>query len=95
MIFIDTPGMHIKSEKTMNRILNKSAQGIIEDSDIILFVLQRLSLDQQDKLILEKLDNINSKIICVINKVDQVEDKTSYFLLSQDYPKNIHLKKFI
>ena len=38
MIFIDTPGLHIKSEKTMNRLLNKSAQGIIEDSDIVLFI---------------------------------------------------------
>ena len=89
MIFIDTPGMHIKSEKTMNKILNKSAQGIIEDSDIILFVLQRLSLDQQDKLILEKLENINPKIICVINKIDQVEDKNKLLpfiaRLSEEY----------
>ena len=96
MIFIDTPGMHIKSEKTMNRILNKSAQGIIEDSDIILFVLQRLSLDQQDKLILEKLDNIDSKIICVINKVDQVEDKNKLLpfiaRLSEEYAfEEIHM----
>ena len=37
MIFIDTPGMHIKSEKTMNKILNRSAQSIIEDSDLVLF----------------------------------------------------------
>ena len=44
IIFIDTPGMHIKSQKTMNKVLNKSAQGIIDDSDIILFVLQRLTL---------------------------------------------------
>ena len=42
MIFIDTPGMHIKSKKTMNKILNKSAESIIEDSDIIILVLQRL-----------------------------------------------------
>ena len=96
MIFIDTPGMHIKSQKTMNKILNKSAQGIIEDSDIILFVLQRLSLDQQDKLILEKLDNINSKIICVINKVDQVEDKNKLLpfisRLSEEYTfEEIHM----
>ena len=96
IIFIDTPGMHIKSEKTMNRILNKSAQGIIEDSDIVLFVLQRLSLDQQDKLILEKLDNINSKIICVINKVDQVEDKNKLLpfiaRLSEEYAfEEIHM----
>ena len=53
MIFIDTPGMHMKSQKTMNKVLNKSAQSIIEDSDIILFVLQRLSFDKEDKLIWE------------------------------------------
>jgi GTP-binding protein Era len=75
MIFIDTPGLHIKSEKTMNRILNKSAQGIIEDSDIVLFIIQRLTLDKQDKLIIEKLKETNPKTICVINKVDQVDDK--------------------
>ena len=67
--------MHIKSQKTMNKILNKSAQGIIDDSDIILFVIQRLALDSEDKLILEKLNEINPKIICVINKIDQIEDK--------------------
>ena len=75
IIFVDTPGMHIKSQKTMNKILNKSAQGIIDDSDIILFVIQRLALDSEDKLILEKLNGINPKTICVINKVDQIQDK--------------------
>ena len=75
MIFIDTPGMHVKSQKTMNKILNKSAQSIIEDSDIVLFVLQRLTLDKDDELILEKLKGKNLKVICVINKIDQIEDK--------------------
>ena len=75
MIFIDTPGMHIKSEKTMNKILNRSAQSIIEDSDIILFVVQRLSFDKNDELILEKLQESNQKIICIVNKIDQVDDK--------------------
>ena len=75
MILIDTPGMHIKSQKTMNKILNKSAQSIIEDSDIILFVLQRLSLDKEDELIIEKIKDADQKIICVINKIDQIENK--------------------
>ena len=96
MIFIDTPGMHIKSEKTMNKILNKSAQGIIEDSDIILFVLQRLTLDEEDKLVLEKLNEINPKTICVINKIDQIEDKDKLlpFIkgLSEEYSfEEIHM----
>ena len=75
MILIDTPGMHIKSQKTMNKILNKSAQSIIEDSDIILFVIQRLSLDKEDELIIEKIKETDKKVICVINKIDQIENK--------------------
>ena len=75
MILIDTPGMHIKSQKTMNKILNKSAQSIIEDSDVILFVLQRLSIDKEDELIIEKIKDADQKIICVINKIDQIENK--------------------
>ena len=75
MILIDTPGMHIKSQKTMNKILNKSAQSIIEDSDIILFVIQRLSLDKEDELIIEKIKETDQKVICVINKIDQIENK--------------------
>ena len=89
MIFIDTPGMHIKSKRTMNKILNKSAQGIIEDSDIILFVLQRLALDTEDRLILEKLNEIKPKIICVINKIDEIENKNRLLpyidMLSEKY----------
>ena len=75
MIFIDTPGMHMKSQKIMNKVLNKSAQSIIEDSDIVLFTIQRLSLDKQDRLILEKLKETSPETICVINKIDQVNDK--------------------
>ncbi len=90
MIFIDTPGMHVKSKKTMNKILNKSAQSIIEDSDIVLFVIQRLSLDKEDQLIIEKLKESEQKTICVINKIDQIEDKNKLLplieKLSSQYP---------
>ena len=90
MIFIDTPGMHIKSKKTMNKILNKSAQSIIEDSDLILFVIQRLSLDKEDKFIIEKLNEINIRTVCVINKIDQIDDKDMLLPmikeLSSQYP---------
>ena len=90
MIFIDTPGMHIKSKKTMNKILNKSAQSTIEDSDLILFVIQRLSLDKEDKFIIEKLNEINIRTVCVINKIDQIDNKDKLLPmieeLSSQYP---------
>ena len=75
MIFIDTPGMHIKSQRTMNKILNKSAQSIVEDSDLVLLVVQRLTIDAEDKSIISKLRDTNSLTICVINKIDQIKNK--------------------
>ena len=75
MIFADTPGMHIKSPKVMNKVLNRSAQSLIDDSDIILFVVQRLTLDEQDWAVLEKLKEDSTQVICVVNKVDQITDK--------------------
>ena len=75
MIFAATPGMHIKSPKVMNKVLNRSAESLIEDSDIILFVVQRLTLDDEDLSVLKKLKEANSKVICVVNKVDQISDK--------------------
>ena len=75
MIFADTPCMHIKSPKTMNKVLNRSAQSLIDDSDLILFVVQRLTLDEQDLAVLEKIKEAGSQVICVVNKVDQITDK--------------------
>ena len=75
MIFIDTPGMHIKSQRTINKILNKSAQSIVEESDLVLFVVQRLTIDAEDKSIISKLRDTNSLTICVINKIDQIKNK--------------------
>ena len=39
MIFLDTPGIHLKATKTLNKVLNHSALSVIEDSDLVLFVL--------------------------------------------------------
>ena len=83
MIFADTPGMHIKSPKVMNKVLNRSAESLIEDSDIILFVIQRLTLDREDLLVLNKLKEAKSKVICVLNKIDQVTDKNKLLPLMQ------------
>ena len=55
MIFLDTPGIHIKATKTLNKVLNHSALSVIEDSDLVLFVIQRTSLQDQDRQVLKKI----------------------------------------
>ena len=65
----------MKSKKTMNKVLNKSAQSIIEDSDVVHCILQRLTFGAEDQLILDRLKETNSKTVYVINKIDEVNDK--------------------
>jgi len=95
LIFIDTPGMHVKSQKTMNKILNKSAQSIIEDSDIVVFVLQRLSLNNEDISIIKKLKETNPFVICVINKIDQISKKDKLLPFIDDITKMYNFASII
>ncbi len=77
MVFIDTPGVHINASKVMNKVLNQSALGAIEDADLIIFMLQRNKINALDELILERLKEVKTKKVCVINKLDQVSSINS------------------
>ena len=55
MIFLDTPGIHMQAKKTLNKVLNHSAISVIEDSDLVLFVIQRTALQDQDRQVLKKI----------------------------------------
>ena len=84
MIFLDTPGIHLKATKTLNKVLNHSALSVIEDSDIVLFVLQRTALQDQDKQVLKKIKETKVPAICVLNKIDQVQNKNDLLPLIQE-----------
>ena len=95
MIFVDSPGMHSKSPKIMNKILNKTASGLIEESDLVLFVMQRLQFTKEDNFILDKLKSTQAKVICVINKIDQVDDKNKLLPLLDQLSNNYNFLQII
>ena len=84
MIFLDTPGIHLKATKTLNKVLNHSALSVIEDSDLVLFVIQRTSLQDQDRQVLNKIKKTKVPSICVLNKIDQVQNKNDLLPLIQE-----------
>ena len=84
MIFLDTPGIHMKATKTLNKVLNHSALSAIEDSHLVLFVIQRTALQEQDRQVLEKIKETKVKAICVLNKIDQVQNKNDLLPLIQE-----------
>ena len=73
IIFIDTPGIH-KPKTKLNENMIELSWGAIQDSDVILFLIEADSKEvgRGDMKILEKIKESNKKTILIINKVDLV-----------------------
>lgn len=75
-IYVDTPGMHRGVKHQLNRYMNRTASQALEMVDVICFVVEELKWTDQDQWILTKLKQLTLPVILVVNKVDQVKDKT-------------------
>lgn len=74
-IYVDTPGIHKSQKKALNRMMNRSAESVISDVDVIVFVVDKFKWTDEDQFVVEKLQKATCPVILVINKVDQLEDK--------------------
>lgn len=74
-IYVDTPGLHLKEEKALNRYMNRAASSAMKDVDLVLFVVDRDRWTDDDELVLRNLKNARCPIVLVINKVDRLDDK--------------------
>jgi LysR family cys regulon transcriptional activator len=70
-VFVDTPGMHKKEVRAINKMMNRAAHSALRDVNLVLFVLDADKWTQNDELVLEKLKNAEMPVILVINKVDE------------------------
>lgn len=76
MIFVDTPGIHQGEAKALNRVMNRNAFSVMHGVDLIVFVVEALHWTDDDEWVLKKLAHAEAPVFLLINKVDQVKDKT-------------------
>lgn len=76
IIFIDTPGLHARQARAMNRYLNRAAVDSLRDVDVVVFVVEGTRWQEDDDWVLEKLKKLSCPVILAINKIDRVADKT-------------------
>ena len=74
IIFIDTPGIH-KPKTKLNETMVETSFGVINEIDLILFVIEATSEDigRGDMRILEKIKDSHKKTILIVNKIDLVK----------------------
>ena len=78
-IFIDTPGIHKKNDKALNKILRKKPGEVIHDVDVIIFMVAGTKFDDIDHECFELMKTSDAKKILVINKIDLVKHKPDLY----------------
>lgn len=75
VIFVDTPGLHRKADRAMNKLMNRTAANALADADVVLFVSDATRWTGEDDDVLRRLQKLRTPVIAVLNKVDKVHPK--------------------
>jgi|TARA_B110000037_G_scaffold168742_1_gene191143 GTPase len=93
-IFVDTPGYQLKHLNTLNKNLNKTVKLVLQDVDVILFLIEPRQMTEVDEKILQMIPK-ETPVILVINKVDCLKDKKKLLELIQVFKENDRYKEII
>ncbi|MCW8826827.1 MAG: GTPase Era [Gammaproteobacteria bacterium] len=85
VIFVDTPGIHLKANKAMNRYMNRAATSSIDAVELVLFVIDAREWTEEDDNVLKRLQNEQVPVVLVINKIDLIKEKEDLLPLLQEH----------
>ena len=94
-VFVDTPGMHKKEVRAINKMMNRAASSVLRDVNLVLFVVDAQKWTQNDELVLEKLKNAEMPVILVINKLDTFENKNQALPIIQERAKLMNFAEIV
>ena len=74
-VFVDTPGFQTKHRNALNQSMNRVVTQALNEVDAVLFLIESMKFTPADEQVLKLLPS-GTPVILVVNKVDQVADKT-------------------
>ncbi len=75
IVYIDTPGMHRRGEKAMNRYLNRTAAAALAGVDLVVFVVDAGHWGEEEELVLQRVRESRLPVLLVVNKIDRVKPR--------------------
>jgi len=73
--FVDTPGLHVKAARALNKAMNRTATAALEDADLVVLVVEALRWTAEDELALERIVRAGRPAIAAVNKIDRVRPR--------------------
>ena len=94
-IYVDTPGLHLRDEKAINRYMNRAATAALAGVDLALFVVDRDRWTDEDDLVLEKLRHAQCPVVLVVKKIDRLNDKGELLPLIESLSKRFDFAEIV
>lgn len=86
ILFIDTPGIH-KPKHKLGEYMVRTAEATLREVDVVLFVVDAtMKKGPGEEYIMERLAQIETPVILVVNKIDSVP-KTAVLPIIEQYTK--------
>jgi GTP-binding protein Era len=84
IVYLDTPGIHQRGNKAMNRYLNRTATSTLSGVDLAVFIVDSDHWTDEDEMVLQRINNSGIPAILVVNKIDTIHQREALLpLLSE------------
>jgi len=84
LVLVDTPGIHAKQSRAMNRYMNRAARGAVSDVHAAVLVIEAGRWHDDDALAYSALKHSEVPVLLVVNKIDKLADKNALLPFIQE-----------
>ena len=74
-VYVDTPGIHTRSTRALNRYMNRAARSAMAGVDVVVFIVSVEHWNQDDELVLSQIKEAACPVILAVNKIDILKGK--------------------
>jgi len=75
LVFVDTPGLHGDRSRTLNRAVNRTALGGMDDADLIVFMIDSHGWKPGIEALFRQVASKETPVMLVINKIDRLRKR--------------------
>lgn len=95
IIYVDTPGIHQRGDKAMNRYLNRAAQTALVGVDLIVFVVDIRVWTDEEQMVLKQIREAGLPVLVAANKIDLVQPRENLLPLLAELSTRTEIEKLI
>jgi GTPase len=74
--FLDTPGLHAKASRALNKAMNRTATATLSEADVVVLVVEAGQWTSEDELALTRVARAERPVMVAVNKIDRLKPRT-------------------